>query len=714
MKTLGRALLAVASLITLVAAPAAAQSEIVLQATNASAVVGDWQRVDDPTAAGNTRLWNPNRGNPKAATALAAPADYVELTFNAEAGRAYRLWLRGRADDDAWTNDSVHVQFSGSVYAAGGPSYRIGTTDSTVVSIEACSGCGLLGWGWEDNGYGGSGTLVYFATTGPQTARIQRREDGVSIDQIVLSAGKHLASAPGFTKNDSTILTEVTSEATMSAPVAAPAPAAPEPAPTPAPAPGLASSATEIVIPVATAASVRGNWRIVGDASAAGGGRVWNPDAGAGKLAYPSTSPTDYFDVSFSAEAGRAYRLWIRGQAEGDFFGNDSVFVQFNGSVNEFGSHAFRIGSTNATVVSVEQGNGYGLGGWGWSDNGWDRMGPLVYFQTTGPQTMRVQRREDGISIDQIVLSASSYLNAAPGPPKYDTTILAAGAATATAPAPEPEPAPAPAPGPAAITAATTAGGARLRVMQWNIGHGRGTDGVYNIERQATWMASQDPDVVILNEVEKYTSWGNEDQPTRLKSMLQSKTGRTWYAHFIQEYGQWSSNGKGHLILSTYPLDSTGYTTTTPSSGLNGAGAAGQAAITVNGRAVNLIVAHLDPYDRDMRLTQAKNVINWASGYAENRILAGDMNAWPDQTSILETNKSYYDGWTTAINNGTATGISGISPVGATKNGRIDYIFYSKNAPNLVVLDSKTPDTRDGNGVMPSDHRPVVTTFEVR
>ncbi len=45
--------------------------------------------------------------------------------------------------------------------------------------------------------------------------------------------------------------------------------------------------------------------------------------------------------------------------------------------------------------------------------------------------------------------------------------------------------------------------------------------------------------------------------------MLQAKTGRTWYKHFIQEYGQWSSNGKGHLILSTYPFDSTGYTTIT-------------------------------------------------------------------------------------------------------------------------------------------------------
>jgi endonuclease/exonuclease/phosphatase (EEP) superfamily protein YafD len=90
------------------------------------------------------------------------------------------------------------------------------------------------------------------------------------------------------------------------------------------------------------------------------------------------------------------------------------------------------------------------------------------------------------------------------------------------------------------------------------------------------------------------------------------------------------------------------------------------------------------------------------------------MNAWPDQTSIQELNRWYTDSWTTAANNGTATGISGISPFGATKSGRIDYIFYSSYAPNLVVLNSWTPDTRDGNGNMASDHRPVVTTFEVR
>jgi hypothetical protein len=90
------------------------------------------------------------------------------------------------------------------------------------------------------------------------------------------------------------------------------------------------------------------------------------------------------------------------------------------------------------------------------------------------------------------------------------------------------------------------------------------------------------------------------------------------------------------------------------------------------------------------------------------------MNAWPDQSSIAEINKTYKDSWTEAVRLGKATAVSGISPFGATKKGRIDYIFFSKSAPNLVVLSSRVYDTRNSSGVMPSDHRPVVTTFEVR
>jgi endonuclease/exonuclease/phosphatase family metal-dependent hydrolase len=260
----------------------------------------------------------------------------------------------------------------------------------------------------------------------------------------------------------------------------------------------------------------------------------------------------------------------------------------------------------------------------------------------------------------------------------------------------------------------TTTSGTQLRVLQWNVHHGVGTDGKYDIDRLATWIAKMKPDVVTLNEVEKYTSWGNEDQPARFKSLLQTKTGKTWYASFTQEFGDWSSKGKGHLILSIYPFDATDHATLTASSGLNGAGAMGQATIIVNGRTVNIVVSHLDPNSQTMRLTQAKETIAWALGSAENRIVTGDMNAWPDQSSIAEYNKTYYDSWAVAESKGTAYQFAGLSPSGATKKGRIDYILYSRKAGNLVLKSSQVYDTRNSSGVMPSDHRPVLSTFEVR
>ena len=136
------------------------------------------------------------------------------------------------------------------------------------------------------------------------------------------------------------------------------------------------------------------------------------------------------------------------------------------------------------------------------------------------------------------------------------------------------------------------------------------------------------------------------------------------------------------------------------------------ATITVNGAGITLISTHLDPDDQALRLTQATEVTSWAAPQPENRILAGDMNAWPDQTSIAQYNKTYNDSWAVAAARGTATAFSGNN--GETKSGRIDYIFSSKNAANLTVQSSQVYDTRDAAGVTPSDHRPVLTTFIVR
>src|SRR4029079_10133183 len=136
------------------------------------------------------------------------------------------------------------LQFSDSVNASGTPTWRIGTTSATAVSLEACTGCGAQGGGWNDIGYGTAGTLVACAASGTHTIRIQQREDGLSIDQIVLSPATFLTSAPGANKNDHTIL-----------------PVSPTP------------DTTEIV-KYATEAVVNGSWQFVEDGTAAGATRI--------------------------------------------------------------------------------------------------------------------------------------------------------------------------------------------------------------------------------------------------------------------------------------------------------------------------------------------------------------------------------------------------------------------------------------------------------
>ena len=126
---------------------ASSSAEIVLYAKDATLVQGNWTVVTDAEAAGGARVWNPDAGAAKLSAPLASPASYVELTFDAQAGTPYRLWLRGKAERNYWGNDSVFVQFAGSVDSVGSPIYRIGTTKGATVNLEDCSSCGISGWG---------------------------------------------------------------------------------------------------------------------------------------------------------------------------------------------------------------------------------------------------------------------------------------------------------------------------------------------------------------------------------------------------------------------------------------------------------------------------------------------------------------------------------------------------------------------------------------
>ena len=94
------------------AASHAATTEIVLYSGDAATLSGHWTRATDPTAAGGQLLTTPDAGWDSTSTPLAAPVNYVEWTFDADANTNYRIWLRLRATANSKWNDSLYVQFS--------------------------------------------------------------------------------------------------------------------------------------------------------------------------------------------------------------------------------------------------------------------------------------------------------------------------------------------------------------------------------------------------------------------------------------------------------------------------------------------------------------------------------------------------------------------------------------------------------------------------
>jgi hypothetical protein len=383
---------------------------VVLWTANTAAgdVHGNWQRVSDSTAAGGSALRNPDAGAGKIAPALASPTNYFEMTFAAEKAVAYHVWIRGRADGNSTSNDSVHMQFSDSLDPSNAPFARIGTTSSAEFVLQNGSGgAAPHGWGWTENGWDTFGPNIFFASTGTHTLRVQQREDGITIDQIVISPDTYLTKSPGARRDDATIL-----------------PATDGGSPPPPPPP---SGSTVVLWPNKTPASqIHGNWAIGPDATAAGAQSIWNPDAGAAKIAPALASPANYFDMTFTADPG-TYHVWLRMRAQGNSTSNDSVHMQFSDASDTSGAAYARIGTTGSGEFVLQAGpSGGSPHGWGWTDNGWGTPGPNIVFSGSGPHTLRIQQREDGAIIDQIVISPDTYLTNAPGTPLDDSTVLTA------------------------------------------------------------------------------------------------------------------------------------------------------------------------------------------------------------------------------------------------------------------------------------------------
>jgi len=198
--------------------PPPSPKDIVIYARDvaAGAMHGVWASASDPTAAGGTKLTTPPGSAPNTSAPLASPQDYVDIPFTTVANTTYTLWIRVKAANNSKYSDSLWVQFS-DAQANGGGAFPIGTTSGLLLNLATDSNASSINdWGWVDGAYWMTQPATFTFSTTDHTLRVQPREYGVQIDQIVLSPSTYLnrnascptscASAPGGVTNDTTIV----------------------------------------------------------------------------------------------------------------------------------------------------------------------------------------------------------------------------------------------------------------------------------------------------------------------------------------------------------------------------------------------------------------------------------------------------------------------------------------------------------------------------
>ena len=244
---------------------------------------------------------------------------------------------------------------------------------------------------------------------------------------------------------------------------------------------------------------------------------------------------------------------------------------------------------------------------------------------------------------------------------------------------------------------------ATLKVLTWNIAQGYATDGTANFDRVAQFIAQQRPDVISFNEISHFSA--TNSQPKYIADRLLALTGETWRYHWVQKWG--AATGEGECVMTRLPIDAVAsYLLTAQRS-------VAMAQVTVNGRNLSVFSTHLDHQSSSTRVAQVRQLVPWSATYPEQRIVAGDFNGWPGTPEYNEMALTHNDGWAAARAAGTALSFPG-NPDGNTRNTRIDYVWSSKQATALTVTSAQVFDLRDASGVRPSDHNPLIVTFEVR
>lgn len=231
-----------------------------------------------------------------------------------------------------------------------------------------------------------------------------------------------------------------------------------------------------------------------------------------------------------------------------------------------------------------------------------------------------------------------------------------------------------------------------LRVMTYNIHHGRGTDDKVDIERIAAVINAAKPDLVAVQEVDiGVNRSGKIDEAAKLAEL----TGMHVRFGKARDY---DGGDYGQTILSKRPI------TDFAVHELPGDAEAEQrialfATIEAGDGAPEMLFVgtHLHHQAEAHRVAQATKLLELLADQQRPTIIAGDLNAEPGSESMA----LFLENWRNTTPDDALTYPAG-EPI-----KKIDWILLA-GADGWVVTDSKVIDEPTA-----SDHRPVVVELEI-
>lgn len=227
-----------------------------------------------------------------------------------------------------------------------------------------------------------------------------------------------------------------------------------------------------------------------------------------------------------------------------------------------------------------------------------------------------------------------------------------------------------------------------LRVVAYNIKHGRGMDGKVDLNRIAEVILKLNPDLLALQEVDKFCERsGNRDLAAELGKTLKME-------HRFGKFMDFQGGEYGMAILSRFPIKET-YRHSLPE------GAEPRCAlevqVEVNGMQspISFIGIHNDWTNEAIRVDQIDALLTAIEGRSHPVILAGDFNGEPSDDSMQTLRKAQW----TILDKGNKKTFPSDDP-----QKEIDFIVtrgFSQTSVEHDVIDERVA----------SDHRPIVASI---